>query len=75
LKWTFRVMDTQLGLVQVRETEERFYVTVGRRNLTINKNKREEIEGSGTYVGETPLAWELEHKALLKELDEFRDSS
>ena len=68
MKWTFRVMDTQLGLVQVRETEERFYVTVGRRDLTINKNKREEIEGSGTYVSEEPLPWELEHKKLLEEI-------
>jgi len=68
-------MDTQLGLVELRVTGERYYLTVGRRDLTINKNKREEIEGSGTYVGEEPLPWELEHKQLLKDLHELRDSS
>ncbi|MBA7493413.1 hypothetical protein ES702_03971 [subsurface metagenome] len=67
MKRIFRVIDTQVGLVHVRETEERFYVSVGRRDLTINK-KTGEIEGSGTYVGEKLLDWELEHKALYEKL-------
>ena len=67
MKTVFRVIDTQVGIVQLRETEERFYVSVGRRDLTINK-KTGEIEGSGTYVGEDLLAWEIEHKALYEKL-------
>lgn len=67
MKTIFRVMDTQLGLVQLRETEERFYVTVGRRDMTINK-KTGKLEGTGTYVGEKLLDWEIEYKAYLKKL-------
>ena len=61
-------MDTILGRVLLREDEDSYHLTVGRRDINIKKNG--EFLGSGYYVGEDREEWEIAHKKFLKKIRE-----